>query len=73
MKCTISNFETTKISFELQMQSTATVGTASERTPLGYYNDNAFCVQSITGSNWVLSNPYTGQQETDSTMTISCS
>ena len=57
---------------KLQMQSTASIGTPNERSPLGYYDDDAFCAQSISGSNWVLANIFTGQYETDSTMTITC-
>lgn len=38
----------------------------------GSYNDNAYCVGSVSGSNWELLNPNTGQYVTDTTMTITC-
>jgi len=55
---------------------TAYINTANERginPPYAYYENNAFCVQSISGSSWKLINLFTNQYETDSTMTISCS
>ena len=47
---------------------------ANERNPWGYYDNNPFCIQDISGSSWVLLNPFTFQYETaDSTMQLSCS
>ena len=55
------------------MQATVYLATAYERTPLAYYQDGAFCPQSISGSSWILGNFATGKYETDTTMTVSCS
>ena len=59
----------------LQINTNTALGAdpANERSPIAYYDDNAFCVQDISGSSWNLINLSSGGTETDSTMQVTCS